>query len=264
MTTVLSDSHCHLNLLELSRLGMDLDGVVQAARSVGVRHMLNVCVDLESFPEVAAVAQRYEGVSASVGVHPNAKVAEEPTIETLVQLADCADIVAIGETGLDYYRSQGDLGWQHERFRRHVGAAREVGKPLIVHSRSAREGTLRLLEEQDARAVGGVMHCFAEDWDTAARAMDLGFYISFSGIVTFRNADDLRAVAARVPVDRLLVETDAPYLAPVPRRGKSNQPANVLHVLERIAELREMQLDELAAATTRNYLELFHPSGPAR
>ena len=263
MTNVLSDSHCHLNLLELSRLGTDLDGVVQAARSLGVRHMLNVCVDLESFPEVAAVARRYEGVSASVGVHPNAKVAVEPTIETLVQLADSEDIVAIGETGLDYYRSQGDLGWQHERFRRHVRAAREVGKPLIVHSRSAREETLRLLEEQDARAVGGVMHCFAEDWDTAARAMDLGFYVSFSGIVTFQNAYDLRAVAARVPVDRLLVETDAPYLAPVPRRGKTNQPAYVLHVLERIAELRQMQLDELAAATTRNYLELFHPSVPA-
>lgn len=260
MTTVLSDSHCHLNLLELPRLGTDLDGAVRAAHSVGVRHMLNVCVDLESFPEVAAAAQRYEGVSASVGIHPNAKVAVEPPIETLVRLAGSPDIVAIGETGLDYYRSRGDLEWQRERFRRHVRAAREVGKPLIIHSRSAREETLRLLQEEDARAVGGVMHCFAEDWDTAARAMDLGFYVSFSGIVTFQNADDLRAVAARVPVERLLVETDAPYLAPVPRRGKTNQPAYVLHVLERIAELREMQLDDLAAATTRNYRELFRPS----
>lgn len=213
---------------------------------------------MENIPAVCAIAERYPNVYASVGVHPNEQGREEPTVERLVVLTADPKVIAIGETGLDYYRSEGDLSWQHARFRAHIAAAREAKKPLIVHSRDARKDTLRLLREEGADEVGGIMHCFVEDWETAERAMELGFYISFSGIVTFRTALELKEVARRVPADRLLVETDSPYLAPVPYRGKSNVPGYVRHVAEHIAELRGETLEHIAEQTTANFFRLFN------
>lgn len=259
---VLVDSHCHLNMLELDALCGSLAQVIGAASEQGVGHMLCVSVDIETFPQVLGLAREHTNVSASVGLHPNSRGVHEPSVEELVQLAQDPQVVAIGETGLDYYRSprepEGDGGeWQHERFRRHIAAARAARKPLIVHSRDARADTLRILREEHADEVGGVMHCFTEDWDTARAAIDLNFHISFSGIVTFKNAVALKEVAKRVPLDRLLVETDSPYLAPVPFRGKTNQPAYVRHVAEHIAELRGQPFDVIADATSRNYFGLF-------
>lgn len=257
MPLSLVDSHCHLDRLDLDKLGGDLDGVLDTARRHGVTHMLCVCIDMENVQAVMALAQRYTQVFASVGVHPNERDTRDPEARELVRLAESAKVVAIGETGLDYHYGKGDLNWQRERFRRHIRAARESGKPLIIHSRDAREDTIRIMREEGAREVGGVMHCFTEDWTMAEHAMELDFYISFSGIVTFRNADALREVAQRVPLERMLVETDAPYLTPVPYRGKSNQPAYVRHVAERIAELRDESLESIARTTTDNFFNLF-------
>lgn len=234
-----------------------MDTVMSKARELGVGHMLCVSIDLESFPEVLALAKQYPHVQASVGVHPNTDAGQEPAVEQLVALASDDRVVAIGETGLDYYRSRGDLEWQRQRFRAHIRAARQTGKPLIVHSREAGTDVIRLLKEEGAGAIGGVMHCFVGDWETAQEAMALNFYISFSGIVTFRNAGGLRDVAKRIPVDRLLVETDAPYLAPVPFRGKVNQPAYVHYVAQCLSELREVAFEDLAAQTTENFFSLF-------
>lgn len=205
------------------------------------------------------LADRSENISASVGVHPNTplEVTEEPSVDTLAALADHPKIVAIGETGLDYYRTSCDVDRQRERFARHIRAARCVQKPLIVHTRSASGETIELMKSEEARGAGGVMHCFAEDWDTAKAALDEGFYISFSGIVTFKNAQTLRDVAKKVPLDRILVETDAPYLAPVPFRGKTNEPAYVKHTAECLAEIRQMDLDSFADLTTENFFRLF-------
>ena len=205
------------------------------------------------------LADRSENISASVGVHPNTplEVTEEPSVDTLAALADHPKIVAIGETGLDYYRTSCDVDRQRERFARHIRAARCVQKPLIVHTRSASGETIELMKSEEARGAGGVMHCFAEDWDTAKAALDEGFYISFSGIVTFKNAQTLRDVAKKVPLDRILVETDAPYLAPVPFRGKTNEPAYVKHTAEFLAEIRQMDLDSFADLTTDNFFRLF-------
>jgi len=196
-------------------------------------------------------------VSASVGVHPNSSPNIEPTEEVLLELAQDPAVIAIGETGLDYYRSEGDLAWQQQRFRTHIRAAREIGKPLIIHSREARGDVINILAEEGAQAVGGVMHCFVEDFETAKQAMDLNFYISFSGIVTFRNARELQEVAKQVPLDRIMVETDSPYLAPVPYRGKQNQPAYVRHVAEKIAELQDLEVAEVIETTTRNFRKVF-------
>jgi TatD DNase family protein len=226
--------------------------------------MLCVCVDMESFPQVLVLARTHANVSASVGVHPHHTGSHigghEPTAEELARWAKDPSVVAIGETGLDYYRSPDDAGWQRERFRRHIAAARLCGKPLIVHSREAKEDTVRILHEEGAEGVGGVMHCFTEDWEMAEQAMGMGFYISFSGIVTFKSASALKAIAQRVPLSRMLIETDSPYLAPVPHRGKSNQPAYVYHVAKHIAELRGEPLEHIAMATTRNYFNLFQSS----
>jgi TatD DNase family protein len=255
MPVELVDSHCHLDLIKPREGG--LDGVVRAARADGVGHMLCVCVTLEKLPQVLDVAERFEGVFASVGVHPNERDRQDPTVERLIDLAGHPRVVAIGETGLDYFRSEGDLEWQRDRFRRHIAAAKACGLPLIIHSRSAPDDTLRVLREEGADAAGGVMHCFAEDWPTAEAALDLGFYISFSGIVTFASATTLQDVARRVPLDRLLVETDAPWLAPVPHRGKPNEPAYVRHVAESVARLRAETLETVAEATTENFFRLF-------
>ena len=256
----LIDSHCHLPMIEAEG---GTAAVINAARAAGVERMLCVAVDLATFPQVRQVAHDYACVSASVGVHPNTQGEPELEVETLADLADDPEVVAIGETGLDYYRSQGDLEWQRQRFRCHIRAAKEIGKPLIIHSREARGETVRILAEEKAETVGGVMHCFVDDLDTAQRAMDLNFYISFSGIVTFKNAPELREVARQVPLERLLVETDAPFLAPAPHRGKQNEPAYVRFVAEKIAELHQLELARVATAVCQNYAALFGGEPPA-
>ena len=248
------DSHCHLDFPDLTKRLPEVLANMAAAR---VEHALCVSVTLEDWPRVAALARQYPQLSASVGVHPDNTDVQEPTVAQLVALSRTDKIVAIGETGLDYFRATGDLSWQRERFRQHIRAARECGKPLIIHTRAASADTLRIMREEQATKAGGVMHCFTEDWDIAQAALDMGFHISISGIVTFKNAAVVRDVAARVPDDRLLIETDSPYLAPVPNRGKPNEPAWVVHVAAVLATLREVSVDAVAAMTTANYYRLF-------
>lgn len=258
----LVDSHCHLDRLDLTAHDGKLDNALIAAQHQGVGHMLCVCINLEDFPQVLKIAQAYPNVSASLGLHPNDAVAEEPSAEDLFLLAQDPKVIAIGETGLDYYRSEGDVEWQRERFRQHIRAAKKAELPLIIHSRQAREDTLQIMREEGAETVSGVMHCFTEDWTMAEAALDMGFYISISGIVTFRNAAEVQEVAKRVPLDRLLIETDSPYLAPNPYRGKSNEPAYVRNVAEFIAELRGVELEEFAKKTTENFFRLFTRAVP--
>ncbi len=250
----LVDSHCHI---DFDPLYPRIEDVLANARDNDVRYLLCVSVNLEDFPQVLALAERHDHIFASVGVHPNERDGRDPDVDELVSLADHPRVVAVGETGLDYFRSQGDLAWQRDRFRRHISAARACGAPLIIHSREAPDDTIRLLTEEHADEVGGVMHCFAEDWKMAEQALALGFYISFSGIVTFKNARPIQEVARRAPLDRILVETDSPYLAPVPYRGKTNEPAYVKHTAEYVAELRGISYDEVAEATSENFFRLF-------
>ncbi len=254
MTLRLVDSHCHLNFAPLAE---DIDGELAAAREAGVAHLLAIAVDLEHYPEVLALAEGHAEISASVGVHPNSREGEEPDVERLVALGGHPQVVAIGETGLDYFRSEGDLDWQRARFERHIAAARALGKPLVVHTREAAADTLDLLRACEASDCGGVIHCFTEDWPFARAVLDLGFYVSFSGIVTFKSARQVQDVARKVPADRYLVETDAPYLAPVPHRGKPNRPAWVRHVAEFVAGLRGEPLATVAEQTTANFQRLF-------
>lgn len=248
------DSHCHLNFPDLAG---DLDAVLERSRNNGVTHMLCVAVNLENFPEVLSLAERHAHVFASVGVHPDHPLDREPSVEDLVSLARHPKVVAIGETGLDYFRSDGDLEWQRTRFRTHIRAAREAGKPLIIHTREAAEDTLEIMAEEGAAKAGGVMHCFTETAEVARRAMEMNFLISFSGIVTFKNALRIKEVAQQIPLARMLIETDSPYLAPVPFRGKTNEPAFVKHVAEEIARLRGITPAEVGAATTQNFFQLF-------
>jgi TatD DNase family protein len=255
MTPVLVDSHCHLDFPELAS---DLDGVLARMAVNGVARALCVSVHLEGFPEVLRIAREHENLVASVGVHPDQPEGSELCVADLVGRAADPKVVAIGETGLDYYRQTDDPAWQRDRFRTHIRAARETGKPLIVHCRQAAPDLLTILREERAQEVGGVLHCFTESWEVAAAAMDLDFRISFSGIVTFRNANDLREVAIRTPLDRLLVETDSPYLAPVPHRGRTNEPGFVVHVAQEIARLKGLSFDEVAHATSTNFDRLFH------
>jgi TatD DNase family protein len=248
------DSHCHLDFPELRD---DLPQVLDAMRDNDVTHALTIAVEVAGWDAVHAIARAHPNLYASVGVHPDYADIEEPTQAMLVDRADDPKIVAIGETGLDYFRLTGDLGWQRERFRTHIRAARTTGKPLVIHTRSAAADTLAIMRDERADDVGGVMHCFTETWDVAAQALDLGFHISFSGIVTFKNAVALKDVARRVPIERMLIETDSPYLAPVPYRGKRNQPAWVRHVADEIARLREVPVAAIAAATSDNFFKLF-------
>ena len=238
-------------------MDQELDQVLLRAKENQVEYMLCVSVNLEAYPEVLAIAEQHANIFASVGVHPNEQSGADPTANQLIKLAQHERVVAIGETGLDYFRCEGDMTWQQNRFRNHIQAAKEANKPLIVHTRDAAEDTMTILEEEGADQCGGVMHCFVENWDIAQRALDLGFYISFSGILTFKNATDLKEVAKKVPMDRVLVETDAPYLAPVPYRGKTNEPAYVMHVAEHLAELRGINFREVTAQTTANFFSLF-------
>ena len=256
---MLVDSHCHLNFPELVA---NMDAVRLSMQQQQVTHALCVSVTLPDFPQVLAVAEAHDNFYASVGVHPDYEDAGVVTVEELVDLAQHPKVVAIGETGLDYFRLTGDLEWQRERFRTHIRAAIAAEKPLIIHTRAAAEDTLRIMREEDAQRIGGVMHCFTESLDVAKQAIEQGFYISFSGIVTFKNAQSLKDVAKAVPLERMLVETDSPYLAPVPYRGKTNQPAYVRYVAEEIATLRGISLEEVAAATTRNFFELFRAAKP--
>lgn len=248
------DSHCHLNFPGLRE---QLDTLLHNMEANQVSHALCVSVELTSFPEVLALAEQHDNLYASVGVHPDYELDAEPELSEIVRLAQHPKVVAIGETGLDYYRLTGDLDWQRERFRTHIRAARECGKPLIIHTRSAAADTLRIMEEERAGEVGGVMHCFTENLDVARAAIALGFHISFSGILTFKNAASIKEVAQTIPLDRILIETDAPYLAPAPHRGKTNQPAFVRHVAEEIARLRGISPDEVGETTSRNFRHLF-------
>lgn len=252
---MLVDSHCHLNFPELAER---VDEALELMRANGVTHALCVSVTLEDFPQVRAIAERYPHVYGSVGVHPDYPDVPLVTEADLLERASHPKIIAIGETGLDYYRIKGDTEWQRERFRTHIRAARRCGKPLIIHMREAAEDTLRIMGEEGAGEVGGVMHCFTETWEVARGALALGFHISFSGIVTFKNAAPLREVARQVPLERMLIETDSPYLAPVPYRGKTNEPALVKHVAEEIARLRGITLEEVGAATSANFFRLFN------
>lgn len=256
---MLVDSHCHLNFPELAE---NIEAVRAAMLESQVGHALCVSVTLDKVHEVLALAEAYDNFYASVGVHPDYENIEEPTVDALVNLAEHPKAIAIGETGLDYFRLTGDLEWQRERFRTHIRAAIIANKPLIIHTRSAAEDTIRIMREERADLVGGVMHCFTESLEVAQQAIALGFYISFSGIVTFKNAGQLKEVAKVIPLDRILVETDSPYLAPIPFRGKTNQPAYVRYTALEIAQLRGIDLDTVMQATTDNFFRLFADAKP--
>lgn len=251
---MLVDSHCHLNFPELLD---NLPAIKQAMHENEVGHALCISVTLPDFPQVLALAETNDNFYASVGVHPDYENIEEPTVEGLLALANHPKIIAIGETGLDYFRLTGDLEWQRTRFRTHIRTAIACGKPLVIHTRNAAADTLRIMREENAQQVGGVMHCFTENLDVAMQAIELGFYISFSGIVTFKNALTIKEVAKQVPLNRMLVETDSPYLAPIPYRGKTNQPSYVKYVAEEIAKLRAISFEEISTATTENFFRLF-------
>jgi TatD DNase family protein len=254
---MLVDSHCHLDFPEFAGR---IPQVIDSMKAAGVAAALCVAVSVEGLPAILRLAESHRNLFASVGVHPDHREGEEPSVDLLVELAARQHVLAIGETGLDYHWHKGDTEWQRVRFRNHIRAARLSRKPLIVHTRDAAEDTLRIMEEEGAGEIGGVMHCFTETIEVAERAIEMGFHISFSGIVTFKNAKQVREVARVVPIDRVLVETDAPYLAPVPHRGKPNEPAFVHHVAGEVAALRGIPLAELGDATTANFCRLFQVS----
>ena len=261
MRAMLVDSHCHLDFPELRG---DLPALLERMAAGGVTHALTISTTLAGFPGVLEVARSQPHLWCTAGVHPDERRdGREASVEELVALAADPKVVAIGETGLDYFRIEGDAGWQRDRFRVHIRAARACAKPLVIHTREAAADTLRILEEEGAAEVGGVMHCFTESFEVAEAAMRLGFHISFSGIVTFKNAQALKEVARRVPLERMLVETDSPYLAPAPHRGRTNEPAFVRHVAEEIARLKGVALEAVAEATTANFFALFRGARPA-
>lgn len=253
------DSHCHLDFPDLAQ---NVPQILQQMHTNRVTHALVVSVSMDRWPALFELVSRHDELYASVGVHPDYEDTPEPSVDELVSIAHSSDkIVAIGETGLDYFRKSEPLDWQRERFRTHIRASRDSGLPLIIHTRAASEDTLRIMREEKADEIGGVMHCFTESWEVAQAAMDLGFYISFSGIVTFKNAADLQEVARHVPLDRLLIETDSPFLAPVPYRGKTNDPSKVIHVAEKIADLKQISVAEIGKFSTANFRNLFNKIG---
>jgi TatD DNase family protein len=250
------DSHCHIDRINLESFGGSIESLLEHAKEYSVKEFLCVCIDLENFTDVLSLAENYNEIYASVGVHPTSQNSKDPSLKELLRLADNKNIIAIGETGLDYFHIDKDNSeWQRERFIRHIHASNISGKPMIIHTREAKKDTIRIM--QDEKAERGVMHCFSEDWETAEAAIDLGFYISFSGIVTFNSAQNLREVAKKVPSERLLIETDSPYLTPVPYRGKPNSPAYTYYVAEKIAEIRGESINNIAQITTRNFNDLF-------
>ncbi|MDC0422687.1 TatD family hydrolase [Methylophilaceae bacterium] len=248
------DSHCHINFPELRD---NIKTILENMNANKITNALCVSVTLDDFPGVLELADQYDNIFASVGVHPDYEDINEPSVDRLVALAQHTNVVAIGETGLDYFRLKGDLSWQRERFRIHIRSAIESELPLIIHTRSAQEDTIKIMKDEKASKAGGVMHCFTESYDMAKKAIDQNFYISFSGIITFKNAQDLRDTVKKVPMDRILIETDSPYLAPVPNRGKTNEPSNVFFVAEKIAEIKNISVEEVAAITTENFKKLF-------
>lgn len=252
------DSHCHLNLLPLDKMQCTVADVVQRAHNAEVTHMLNVGVTLDDLPEFFELIKPFPNVRGSIGLHPNEQPGFVPEIDDLKKLIKQYGAVAIGETGLDYFRTEGEMDWQHERFRLHIAVAKDLKLPLIIHTRDAKKDTIQILKEEHAEEIGGVMHCFTEDWEMAKAAMDLNFVISFSGIVTFKNATQIQEVALKIDADKMLIETDCPYLAPAPHRGKINEPAFVRHVAEFLATLRNEALEEIAQSTTDNFFRVFN------
>ncbi len=251
------DSHCHLDCIDLKDFDHDFTVLMDSIQHNQVERMLCVSIDLDSYPHMREVVDSYESIDVSVGQHPGHVTETNVDVDTLVDLGQDQKVVAIGETGLDYFYGKDSKDVQQASFRTHIRAANQLKKPVIVHTRDAQEDTLEILKEENVSSCGGVLHCFTESWDMARQALDLGLYISFSGIVTFRNADALREVARKVPEDRLLIETDSPYLAPVPYRGKQNHPGLVQHVAECIAELRNTSTETVAKMTAENYRALF-------
>lgn len=254
------DSHCHLDRVDLSPYSNNIDEYLAATRADSLDHMLCVSINLEDYPAMRDLVANQAKISISVGVHPNEKEGRDPSVQELIDLALRDKVVAIGETGLDYARldDDADVDCQQRRFRHHIAAARTINKPIIIHTRDAQDDTISIMQEESAGEAGGVMHCFTEDWEMAKKALDLGFYISFSGIVTFKNAQQVQEVAKKVPADRLLIETDSPYLAPVPMRGKPNYPNYVKYVADKMAELRGVPIDKIADISARNYETLFN------
>ncbi|MEI6708204.1 MAG: TatD family hydrolase [Methylococcales bacterium] len=255
---MLIDSHCHLDRLDLKPYQNDFSCFMQEVKNSHIEHLLCIAIDLESYPAMLELVENYPQISVSVGVHPNVHEGQEPTVDELIALGSIDKVIAIGETGLDYFRSTGDLNWQHQRFRNHINAAKALKKPLIIHTREAKQDTLRILKEENAQEVGGIIHCFTEDWEFAEQALDLNFYISFSGIVTFNSAKEIQEVAKKVPAERFLIETDSPYLAPVPHRGRPNYPTYVRFVAEQIAKLRGVSVEEITELSTANFYRLFN------
>lgn len=255
----LVDSHCHLNTLDLTQFNNTFDEVLAQAKAASVAHCLTVCVELEEYDDLCRMADTYDNISISIGLHPNSVVKNEPSSAYLIEKAKHPKCIAIGETGLDYYRVEeaASQTQQRQRFINHIEAAITTKKPLIIHTRQAAKDTIAVMKDHQAELACGVMHCFSEDWDIATAAMDLGFYISLSGIVTFKNATMLQDIAKRLPIDRILIETDAPYLAPMPFRGKQNHPALVAHTAKYIADLRNVSIETIADATTQNFSKLF-------
>mgnify|MGYP006093232157 FL=1 len=250
------DSHCHIDRVDLDSFGGSIESMLKHASEFSVDEFLCVCIDLEHFDQVHDLALSYPNIYSSVGVHPTETNCKDPSVDELLVYAKSDRVIAIGETGLDYFHvKKDDADWQRDRFRRHINASNISEKPMIIHTRQAKEDTIKILNEEKAEA--GVMHCFSEDWDTAKAALDLGFYISFSGILTFNSAKDLREVAKKVPADRLLVETDSPYLTPTPFRGRPNSPAYTYYVVEKLAEIRNTTIEEIAETTSKNFYSLF-------
>jgi len=254
---VLVDSHCHLDCIDLTDFNNSFDQLIQHTREAGVEHMLCVSINLKTYPDMLEKVRDYPNISVSAGLHPMADESDAFSVEALTALAQDEKVVAIGETGLDYYYHKDNSQWQRARFRAHIQVANDVNKPIIVHTRNAGDDTLKILREENAETCGGVIHCFTETQDFAEQALALGFMISISGIVTFRNADALRAIAKTIPDDRLLIETDAPYLAPIPHRGKQNQPAFVQHVAQTLAEIRNTSVESIAEISRNNFYRLF-------
>jgi TatD DNase family protein len=250
------DSHCHLDRIDLADFNNDFEQLLTLTREQQVSEMICIAVNLETFDDMYQKVEPLNNVYATVGVHPDYEESAQPTVEQLVELAQKDKIVAIGETGLDYFHTEGPQ-WQRDRFRTHITAALEADKPLVIHTRQAKKDTIELLKEQQAERVGGVMHCFTEDWEMAKQSIDLNFYISISGIVTFKQAENVREMAKKIPDDRLLIETDSPWLAPVPFRGKTNFPGHVRLVAEKLAEIRNTSVESIAEITTRNARNLF-------
>jgi TatD DNase family protein len=254
---MLIDSHCHLDRIDLKPYEDDFSCFMEEAKNNQIEHLLCIAIDLESYPAMLELVTDFKQISVTVGVHPNVQDCKDPSVDELLLLGQPDNVIGIGETGLDYFRSEGDLAWQHQRFRNHISAAKKLRKPLIIHTREAKEDTLRILKEENADEIGGVIHCFTEDWEFAKKAMDLNFYISFSGIITFNNAVTIKEVAKKIPADKFLIETDSPYLAPVPFRGRPNYPTYVRYVAEQIAELRGTSITKIADLSSSNFYQLF-------